>query len=154
VFGIFSASGPGAIVAVLIGVALLQVILFLALSWWTVVVCRGYTASWQMRLFRAVMDARWLFVTERKSGDLVNVIVTETTRLGAAVTNLVNLLAVAVIASIYLMFALLISPQATLWLIGGALTIGLLISPLYRTSYGVGSKFSSLNSQLQVLVGE
>lgn len=150
--------GPGAgvlaVLAVIVVVALFQALLFTAQSWWIARLVRRYTAAWQTRLFESFMAADWLFLTRRKGGELANAIIVESGRLTGAFITLAQLLSAAIVAVIYLIFALLVSWQMTLLLIGLAAVMFLSIIRLYRVSHAVGVASGPLNAELQVRVGE
>jgi len=147
-------AGAAGVLAVIVLVALFQALLFTGQSWWIAGLVRRYTAAWQTRLFQSFMAADWLFLTRRKSGDLANAIIVETGRLTGAFITLAQLLSAAIVAVIYLAFALLVSWQMTLLLIGLAAVMFLSIVRLYRISHAVGMATGPLNAELQVRVSE
>jgi ATP-binding cassette subfamily C protein len=146
--------GPGLLLGLIVLVAILQALLFTGQSWWVAKLVRRYTAAWQMRLFEAFLSANWLFLTRRKSGELTNAITVECSRLTGAFITLAQLLSAAIVATIYLAFALLVSWQMTLLLIGLAGLMFLSIIRLYRISHAIGVATSPLNAELQVRVSE
>jgi ATP-binding cassette subfamily C protein len=148
------ATDPVEVLAVIIAVALVQTALFITLYWWTARLARCYQSQRQSELFRAFMRARWSFITEKKSGELTNVIVTESERLGTAFTIALSLISTFVVMAIYLCLSLLIAWPITLSLIAFALVGGVAMSRLYRTSYAAGQAVAPLNAELQSLLGE
>ncbi|MEA2992554.1 MAG: hypothetical protein QOD40_1474 [Alphaproteobacteria bacterium] len=148
------ATDPVEVLAVIIAVALVQTALFITLYWWTARLARRYQSQRQSELFRAFMRARWSFITEKKSGELTNVIVTESERLGTAFTIALSLISTFVVMAIYLCLSLLIAWPITLSLIAFALVGGVAMSRLYRTSYAAGQAVAPLNAELQSLLGE
>lgn len=147
-------TGPVAVLGMIVLVALFQAVLFTGQSWWIAKLVRRYTAAWQTRLFQSFMAADWLFLTRRKGGELANAIIVESGRLTGAFITLAQLLSAAIVAAIYLGFALLVSWQMTLLLIGLAAVMFLSIVRLYRISHAVGMASGPLNAELQVRVGE
>lgn len=147
-------AGTGTVLAILVGVAAIQAALFIGMSWWTAKLTARYLSGWRRCLFAAFINAEWLYLTSRKSGDLTNAVVTETVRLAAAFVYLVQVMAAVVIAVIYIVMALLVSVQATLGLLAVALAMMLAGAFLYRTSFALGRMAGPLNAELQVQVGE
>ncbi len=142
------------ILAVVIAAATFQLAVSLALTWWTTRLARTYQAQRQMEMFSSFMRARWEFISDRKSGELTNAIVTESERLGRAFTISLALMASVVISLIYLVLSALVSWQITLVLIGLAGLGALGMAGLYRKSFGVGAKLAPLNAQVQSLLEE
>ena len=146
--------GVGLVLAVLAGVAAMQAALFVLQSWQMAALQRRYTALWQKRLFGAFIRGEWNFLTEHKSGELVNAITTETGRLAGAFMTLVQLLAAAVVALIYCGFAVLVSWPVTLALFGLFAVMFLALSRLLGTTHAIGRAVAPLNARLQVHLGE
>ena len=76
------------------------------------------------------MNAKWLFLADRKAGEMTNAIVTESDRLGGAFTICLSLLASVVVAIIYIALSLMIAWQITVSLIGFAAVAALAMAPL------------------------
>ena len=142
------------ILAVIVVVALAQTLIFIALNWWTARLGRRYQSQRQSELFRAFIRARWSFLTDKKAGELTNVIVTESERLGTAFTTGLSILSTSVVMAVYLAFSLAIAWQVTLALVGFAVVTALLMLRLYRRSYALGQGLAPLNSELQSMLGE
>lgn len=147
-------AGPLVVFGMIVVVAVIQAVLFTAQSWWIARLVRRYTAAWQTRLFQSFMAADWLFLTRRKGGELANAIIVESGRLTGAFITLAQLLSAVIVAVTYLAFALLVSWQMTLLLIGLAAVMFLSIVRLYRVSHAIGVASGPLNAELQVRVGE
>lgn len=142
------------ILAVIVVVALAQTIIFIALNWWTARLGRRYQSQRQSELFRAFIRARWSFLTDKKAGELTNVIVTESERLGTAFTTGLSILSTSVVMVVYLTFSLAIAWQVTLALMVFAAVTALLMLRLYRRSYALGQGLAPLNAELQSMLGE
>jgi ATP-binding cassette subfamily C protein len=149
-----SSSGIVGILVIVIAVATLQAALFIALNWWTIRAGRSYQRYRQLQLFRAFMRAKWEFFFGRKSGELTNVIVTESERLAQAFTIGLYLISTSIVTCIYLTFALIIAWPITLGLIVCALLMTLSMTRLYRKSYAIGQSIVPLNAELQSTLGE
>jgi ATP-binding cassette, subfamily C, bacterial len=142
------------VLGVLVVMALTQAILFINQSWQMSSMARRYAARWQVDLFAAFIKSDWLFLTERKSADLVNAIVVETGRLTASFLGISQLVAAAIVAVVYLVVALFVSWQTTLLLTGLALFMLLSIVRLYRTSYRIGHQTGPFNASMLAACSE
>jgi len=142
------------ILAILIAVAAIQAGLFIALQWNMMSAARGYQSRRQSQLFRALVRARWEFVIDRKAGELTSAIAGETGRIAQAFYIGLYLVATAISAVIYLIFALIIAWPVTLGLMFCALLITLALLRLYRESYALGKAVGPLNADLQSVLGE
>ena len=147
-------AGTLRILVVVIGVASVQAIFFIALNWWAARASRGYQSRRQSQLFHALMYAQWEFVIGRKAGELTNAIVSESERLAQAFWIGLFLISTSIVTCIYLAFALVIAWPITLGLIAGALLMMLSVARLYRKSYAVGKSITPLNAELQSALGE
>jgi ATP-binding cassette subfamily C protein len=147
-------TGAASILAIVIAVAMVQAVLFIALNWWTAKSGRHYQSTRQSQLFRAFMRAKWEFLVERKSGELTNAIISESERLAQAFIVGLYLISTTIVAVIYLVFALIIAWPITLGLICCAVLMTLSVTRLYRKSVAVGKLITPLNSELQSVLGE
>lgn len=148
------ATTPLRILVVIVVIAALQTGLAVALIWWTSILARRYQSQRQLEMFGAFMRAKWNFIANKKSGEITNAIITESERLGGALTICLSLLASVVITIIYVILALIITWQVTLSLIGFALAIALAMAQLYRTTYAAGQSLAPLNAELQSALTE
>ena len=114
------ATEPLSILAVIVVVAGSQAVLTIALNWWSVKLARHYQSRRQLEMFSAFMRAKWNFIAARKAGEMTNVIVTESERLGRAFTISLSLISSLVVAVIYLILSLLIAWQVSVSLIACA----------------------------------
>jgi len=137
-----------------IGVATIQMVLSVALNWWSVQVARSYQAQRQLELFGAFMRAKWTFLVDRKAGEMVNAIITECERLGRGFTLSLSLFGSAVVAFIYMAASAFVAWEVTLSLIGFALAAGFAMSSLYKKTFAIGQSLAPLNSQLQSVLDE
>jgi len=148
------ADSIGKILILVIFVATAQMVLSVALNWWSVRLARSYQAGRQLELFAAFMRAKWNFIVDRKAGEMTNAIVTECERLGRAFTLCLSLLGSAVVACTYIALSAFIAWQATLYLLGLALVAGLVMARFYKKSYTFGQSLTPLNAQLQSILDE
>jgi ABC-type multidrug transport system fused ATPase/permease subunit len=148
------ADNAGKILVLVVVIVTAQMILSVALSWWSVRLARSYQSRRQLELFGVFMRAKWIFLADRKAGDMSNAIITESGRLGRAFTMCLSLLGGAVVAFIYVLLSTCIAWQVTLSLVAFALATGLAMTRLYKKSYAVGEGLAPLNAQLQSLLHE
>jgi ABC-type multidrug transport system fused ATPase/permease subunit len=142
------------ILVLIVTVATVQMILSVALNWWSVRRARSYQSRRQLELFCAFMRAKWTFLVDRKSGEMVNAIVTECERLGRAFTLSLSLFGSAVVALIYLALSAFIAWQATLSLVVFAIVAALAMIRFYQKSFVFGETLAPLNAQLQATLEE
>ena len=131
-----------------------QMILSVALSWWSSRLARSYQAQRRLELFAAFMRAKWSFLVDRKAGEMVNAITTESERLARALVTALSLFGSAIVAVIYVALSAFIAWQATLCLIGFAIAVSLGMTLLYRKNYTFGRNLAPSNAQLQAMLEE
>jgi ABC-type multidrug transport system fused ATPase/permease subunit len=148
------ADNTGKILVLVIMVATAQMILSVALNWWSIELARLYQARRQLELFGAFMRAKWTFIVDRRAGEMTNAIVTECERLGRAFILCLSLFGSAVVVFIYVALSAFITWQATLSLIVFALVAALAMTHFYRKSYAFGQSLAPLNAQLQAMLEE
>ncbi len=151
---VLGANTTGKILVVVVAVATVQMALSVALNWWSVHLTRSYQSRRQLELFGALMGARWTFIIDRKSGEMVNAIITECERLGRAFILCLTLFGSAVVALIYVALSAFIAWQATLTLFVFALATALGMIRFYKKSYAYGQSLAPLNAQLQATLEE
>ena len=151
---LIGAHGTGAILLLVIAIATVQMILSVALNWWSVRLARNYQSRRQLELFCAFIGAKWTFLLDRKAGEMVNAIVTECERLGRAFTLCLSLFGSAVVALIYVALSAVIAWEATLTLIVLAILTALAMSRFYKKSHAFGQSLAPLNAELQAMLEE
>ena len=142
------------ILMLVVAAATAQMILSIALNWWSIRLARNYQAQRQLELFGTFMRAKWSFLINRKAGEMVNAITTECERLARALILTMSLIGSAIVALIYVALSAFIAWQATLCLIGFAIAAALAMTNLYRKSHAFGKNLSPLNAQLQAMLEE
>lgn len=142
------------ILAIVIAIATLQLALSLGLNFWMVRIARHYQSQRQLELFAAFMSAQWVFLSDRRAGELTAAIVAECERLGRAFTLSLSLLGSAVIALIYIVLSALIAWPATISILGLAAVSALGMFHMYGRSYAAGERLAPLNARLQSFLEE
>lgn len=155
---VLSASGAGDsayhLALLVLAVFAVQLLLFLAQTWWVSRLQRDYGAQWQKNLFGLLLHARWSFISNLKLGAMTNQIAQETIRLSGAFLILAQLAAVAITAGVYVLFACLISWQVTLLMVGFAALLFLSVRGIGRRNYRIGLRLGPLAAELNVLLTE
>jgi len=146
---LIGATGPLAILFVIIAIAAVQTALAIALTWWTAQLGRRYQRQRQLELFSAFIRAKWSFLADRKAGELTSAIITECGRLGGAFTLSLVLLAAFIVTIVYTILSLFIAWQITLCIIGFAAAAALAMTKLYGKSSAIGRSLAPLNAELQ-----
>jgi len=67
----------------------------------------------QQRLYRAITNTSWLFFIRNRASDFTHALTIEMERIGAATYYILNLFATAIVAIVYLLFAIRLSPMIT-----------------------------------------
>jgi ATP-binding cassette subfamily C protein len=149
--GSFGISG---LLVIIVGLAALQALFFIALHWWMTSVSRRYKRLRQSQLFHAIMHAQWQYVSGKKAGELTNAIVSESERLAQSFYIGLYLISTFLGTCIYLAFGLMIAWPITLALIGSAAMMTLSVLRLYAKSFAVGESIAPLNAELQSTLSE
>ena len=96
----------------------------------------SYVARWRTRLYKALTEAPWTFLVERRPSDLAHALATDLQKAGIAAYQLTSLATAASLTVVYLAVALWISPALTA-------AAGLLaIAPLALARRGLGRSTS------------
>lgn len=142
------------LLGLIIAVSLLQGVLILLQGWLFARLTQSYATRWKLRLVSAFIFADWPYLSERKTGDLVNAITTENGRIGAAAQSFMSLIAVTIIGLVYLGYGFAISANVTWMILLLAAVLVALLGQLYRLSSQAGHQAGPLQAEQQVVVGE
>jgi ATP-binding cassette subfamily C protein len=145
---------PTAICAMFAVALIASTAMFLAQAYVGANLQTAYVYRWQQRLATSIFGARWRFLQQRRQGDLVNALITEPARLGAAFYQ-AGLLMTGIIHSIaFLAVAALLSLPATAVVITGGVVLFAVTRPFVRRSYEYGAAIAEANAALQSFAGE
>ncbi|HEU0072183.1 MAG TPA: ABC transporter ATP-binding protein [Alphaproteobacteria bacterium] len=111
------------IAALMIGLTLLQHLLFLLQAWIAAGLQVGYTAQWRRQLIDALLRSNWLYFARKNAGELAHVLNFETGRASHLINYGMLVISFLITACAYLAVALLASWQVTLFLLGSCLLI-------------------------------
>jgi ATP-binding cassette subfamily C protein len=144
----------GGLVAVIVMVAVLQGILVVTQGWLMAKITQSYASVWKLRLMRAFLHAEWLYLAQRKSGQMISAITNETGRLQAAAMNCFGLATTMIVTAAYLAYGFAISPGVTAMVLVLASLLIISLAGLFRMSATAGRRIGPLMAEQQVLVGE
>jgi ATP-binding cassette subfamily C protein len=144
----------GPVAALLVGSFFVQALLFTAQNWLLTDIQKKYIAAWQRELFSALMRSEWSYFSSKKVGELVNVILVETIRLGAALFAILQLIVAGLVLCIYLAISLFISWKITLYLTIGGLILIALVRPIRLATRRYGAEAGEINAALATALNE
>ena len=83
----------------------------------------------RQRLYRAIVNTDWLFFSRSRSSDFTHALTTEIDRVGRATSHLLNLIAEAAVAAVYILVAVFLSPTVSALAVVSAAGLMLLLRP-------------------------
>ncbi len=138
----------------LVGSFLLQAILVMSQNWLLFDMQKKYVAAWQQRLVSDFLAADWSYFAAQKHGQLVNFVLVECPRLGAALFGILQLIVAGVVLCIYLVVAVIVSWKVTLFLAAGSLILLALGRPIRRATRRYGSELAQINANVATTLNE
>src|SRR6185312_3727931 len=139
---------------VLVGASLLQGMLFTVQNWVLCDLQKRYVAAWQKKLFSGFISAQWPFFAAQKTGEMLNLIVSEATRLGSALFSILQLMIAALILCIYIVIALFLSWKVTLLILAGGVVTLLVMRPLRDATRRFGEGLSGVGANVSTTLTE
>ncbi len=106
------------ILALFVGIKTLQAILRAASNTLSLRIDTGFICFLRDRFYRAMMDANWLFLTRSRGSELSDALLTELPSVSIVTRQLLMLLSSAVIASVQIGVAFVLSPTMTAVAVG------------------------------------
>jgi ATP-binding cassette subfamily C protein len=136
--GVFQAVGVTptlmSVLVVYVILTVMQASLVRARSLADTVAVQQYTLGLRARLYSAIARAQWLVVSRIRSSDITYALTTAIDQVDNGANNVLFLIATGVVAFVYAMFALRVSPSMTLIVLGASAL--LLIAERARTLLG------------------
>jgi ATP-binding cassette, subfamily C, bacterial len=114
----------------------------------------GYTQFMQDRLYSAFARVEWLYFTQTKGADVIRVVTSDLIRAGFATRQLLALIAVVILTTIYIGVALSVSWLMTLVALACAVAIFLMLRPLIRRAHSLGEEFQTTVEDMYWLATE
>ncbi len=139
---------------VLMAAVFIQVSLFTAQNWLLLDIQKKYIAAWQRRLFGDFIAVEWPYFVLQKTGELLNLLQTETLRLGAAFFAILQLMISMVVLGVYLVLSLFVSWKLTLYLVASGVIMFLIVHPIRRASRRFGAEFSAVSADVGAALNE
>jgi len=139
---------------VLVSASLLQGVLFTVQNWVLCDLQKRYVAAWQKKLFSGFLSAQWPFFVSQKTGEMLNLIVSEATRLGSALFSILQLMIAALILSIYIGIALFLSWKVTLLILAGGGVTLLIMRPIRDATRRFGEGLSGVGANVTTTLTE
>lgn len=136
------------VAAILIGSFLVQAILVTAQNWLLLDIQKRYIASWQKDLYSAFVSSEWSYFVAHKSSELVNSVMVESLRLGAAFFALVQLMVAAIILCFYLAIAFVVSWKLMLYLSVAAVALVAVVHPIRAATRRYGAELGRINADI------
>jgi ATP-binding cassette subfamily C protein len=140
--------------AILIASFLIQALLSTSQNWLLIDIQKKYVAAWQQRLTADFLAADWPHFMSQKIGQLVNIVLVECPRLGAALFAILQLIVCGVILCIYLGIALYVSWKVTLYLCVASLVLLTIARPVRNATRRYGAELGALNSEMATTLNE
>jgi ATP-binding cassette subfamily C protein len=103
----------------------------------------GYTQFMQDRLYAAFARVEWLYFTQMRGSNVIRVVTNDLIRAGFATRRLLELIATAILAVIYIGVAMSVSPVMTLFALACGGVIFLMLQPLNRQAHRLGEELQT-----------
>jgi ATP-binding cassette subfamily C protein len=139
---------------VLVVAVLVQVSLFTTQNWLLLDIQKKYIAAWQRRLFDDFIAAEWPYFVQQKTGELLNLLQTETLRLGSAFFSILQLMISTVVLGVYLMLSLFVSWKLTLYLLVAGAVMFFVVQPIRRATRRFGAEFGIISAEVSTTLNE
>lgn len=101
-----------------------------------------FVAVLRQRLYRSIANTNWLFFVRSRPSEFTHVLTGEMDRVGAATHHLLRLFATAIVAAVYMVFSLGLSPAMTGLVVVCAGGLGLILKSKLRISRETGKEVS------------
>ncbi len=134
------------------GVSLVMTIRFtstFAVGWLREVLRSYYVRDLQNRAFRNALYTKVTYYDEEGSDDILNAIITQTYYSGRVIQRAIKLLEQSLIAGVYFMIALIISPQLTLFTAVFLSGVTVFFRRVLETGYDIGDRVADANEKRQ-----
>jgi ATP-binding cassette subfamily C protein len=122
------------------------------LSLWTVQ--QHFEDVLRRRLYRAIANANWLFITRNRFADFSHALTAEITRVGEVVLFTLMLASDAALALLYLVAALTLSSATTLTVIAAASLLAFLLRRKTKRVQSHGAELATVTNQLYAAAGD
>lgn len=114
----------------------------------------GYTQFMQDRLYSAFARVDWLCFTQISGPDVMRVVTTDLIRAGFSTRRLLELIATAILAAIYIAVALSVSWVMTVFALACTAMLFLILRPYNMQAYHLGEAFQKTLGNMYVVASE
>lgn len=114
----------------------------------------GYTAHLRDRLYEALVHARWLAFTRLRAADITRTLTQEVDHAGFAAQQGLSLVGICGLALVHVGMAVMLSPSLTALALGCGLLLALLLRPLNRQAHEAGQASQSLRAEMNTAIAE
>jgi ATP-binding cassette, subfamily C, bacterial len=108
----------------------------------------SFVRSLRKRLFDAILHTRWAFVSGRRSSDLLHTLTNQVSRVGHATDHLLPMAAQLIVITVYLLFAVAVSPAMTAVVSTAGVGLLILLRPESRKAFSMGDRLSMATGRL------
>jgi ATP-binding cassette subfamily C protein len=143
-----------AIALLILGLIISSTFIFLAQAYIGIALQTRYVASWQLRLLQGIFSAKWALFQKKRSGEIINSVVTEAQMLGGAYYQVGLLITGLTHCAIYLIIAAALSMLTTVSVLVTGIVLFAISRPLVLRAYKTGESIVCANAELQVKLGE
>ena len=111
-----------------------------------------FVAVLRQRLYRSIANTNWLFFVRSRPSEFTHVLTSEMDRVGTATYHLLRLFATAIVAAVYMVFSLGLSPAMTGLVVVCAGGLGLILKSKLRISHETGKEVSQTMRSLYAAI--
>jgi ATP-binding cassette subfamily C protein len=144
----------GNVSLLLIASFLVQSALVTSQNWTLIDIQKKYVSARQRELFSDFIAADWPYLAAQKVGTVVNHVLIECPRLGAAFFAIMQLVVAGIIFSIYIAIALAASWRLMVYLVASGAILFFLVRPIRRASRRYGALQSAINADFAGTLNE
>jgi ATP-binding cassette subfamily C protein len=111
-------------------------------------IMQDYSIYLTAKLFRVIAFAEWQLLINKTRAAIANTLINETIRVYSGINACLQLMVNTVVTAVQVSLAMLIAPSLTLWVLGGAAVIFLLMQSVLKEAHTIGYELSALSEKL------
>lgn len=144
----------GSVLVLYVAIASVRVVLQRMQSRLSAAARENLTASYRIRIYRAIANAEWRFLVTRTPSVFLHMLTSEVARLGAVASRITQL-AISVMASaVYLVLAFRLSPPTAVLVLASAGLLAWMVRKSLTRSRATGALSSATNARLHAAISE
>ncbi|MDQ3329025.1 MAG: ABC transporter ATP-binding protein/permease, partial [Chloroflexota bacterium] len=113
-----------------------------------------FTDQLRQRLYRSIVNARWLFLSHSRTSDFTHALTSELGRVAGATSQFLALVSQVVLAAVYVALAFRLSMVMTMVALGCGAILLLLLSPAMKVSRSLGEELSDASRDMFAAISE